>query len=414
MYYFIDIVCSIAEVIFLIFLAGSFFDRRERKLPLALLSSLAFLSILLVLSYVPSLVAFRTVFWAIAGTLLIRILFRAKLLPAFFACAAYIGISGLADIAIMVVLSFFSLNNQALMEIGTARTIYVIIAHIIQFILLVAIRFIKGIRTGELFAKNLLPACPCLLISILFCAVLASDISGQGNMNPLYLVVAIGMLYTCIVVILYTIWLQDQQNLRHSLELANHHYAMQKEYYEQLHAQQEQTRALWHDMKKYLRAIETDNAAEDSLHQLEAMVDSVGNVVDVNSRVVSIILNEYIQAAKDAETEITLDVQVPAELPITAADLYILLGNTLDNALDACASLEKTERMIALQLRLHNGMLFYHIRNPYTNTHFKRIRNQFHGYGLKNVRECVKRHDGSMETSAENNIFEVSILINCT
>lgn len=414
MYHIVDIVCSVAEIIFLTFLAGSFFTKRDQRRAIILLAYLSFFFILLVLSYIPSLVSFRTIFWIVFGTLLIRIIFNAKIIPAFFTCAAYIGINGLADIAIMVVFSFFDLGNQELMEIGTARAIYLIIAHIIQFGLLVSVRFIKGISTGELSSKILLPTCPCLVISILFCAVLASDISSSSDLNPLYLIIAMGLLYTCIVVILYTIWLQNQQNLRHDLELANHHYAMQKEYYEQLHAQQEQTRALWHDMSKYLRAIEADSSTESSLHQLQDMVDSVGNVVDVNNRIISIILNEYIQSAKDADTVLALDVQVPQELPVTAADLYILLGNTLDNALDACTSLAKEDRKISLQLRLHNGMLFYRITNPYQDAHFKRVRNQFHGFGLKNVRECVKRNNGTMEVSAENNIFEVSILINCT
>lgn len=413
MYYFVDIVCSFAEVIFLSFLASSFFSWRSNHIWIKTLTYTFFIFILLALSFIPGLTSLRTLFWIVGGTILIKLIFDAKLLSSFFACVSYIVISGLTDIAVMVFLSFFNLGNQELMEVGAPRTLYTTVSHIVQLLLIVAIRFIKGISTGRLSAKVLLPVCPCLVVSILFCCLLASDISRHADMNPFYLIVAIGLLYTCIVVILYTTWLQNQQNARHNLELANHHYAMQKEYYEQLHSQQEQVRALWHDISKYLRAIEADSTAEASLIQLQNMVNSVTDVVDVNNRVVSIILNEYIQTAKESDVTLTLDVQVPQELPITAADLYIILGNTLDNSLAACSVLPKNERHISFQLRLHNEMLFYRISNPYSDNHPKRKRNQFHGYGLKNVQECVNRNSGTLEISSADNTYVVTALIMC-
>lgn len=414
MYYLVDIICSIADIFFFSFLAEQFFTRRvTSKLPV-ILAYACFGLFLVALPFYPQATWLRAVFWSLGGMALILVLFKAKPLPSLFSSISFIAICGLAEVAVMVFFSLFNLSNQELMEIGNPRILYIIVTHVVELLLVIGIRLIKGANSDSLSVRVLVPVCPSLLINILFCCLLASDISAQNDINPFYLVIALGMLYTSIVIILYTARLQSQDELRHSLELANHHYAMQKEYYEQLHAQQEQTRALWHDMSKYLRAIEADASTESSLHQLQDMVNSVGSVVDVNNRIVSIILNEYIQSAKDADTVLALDVQVPQELPITAADLYILLGNTLDNALDACGALEKETRKISLQLRLHNGMLFYRITNPYLESHLHRKRNQFHGYGLKNVRECVKRHDGSMETSAENNIFEVSILINCT
>ena len=413
MYYFVDIVCSFAEVIFLSFLASSFSVWRKNQLWIKVLAYACFVSISLFLSYTPSLSFLRTLFWAIGGTALVATVYNTKLLSATFISLSYLVICALTDIVLMVLLSFFNLGNQELMVEGSARTLYIVLTHITQLFLVVIIRFVKGISTGCISAKVLLPVCPCLIISILFCCLLASEISIHADMNPFYLIVAIGLLYTCIVVIFYTTWLQNQQNARHNLELANHHYAMQKEYYEQLHSQQEQIRALWHDISKYLRAIEADSTSEASLIQLQNMVISVTDVVDVNNRVVSIILNEYIQTAKDSDVALTLDVQVPQELPITAADLYIILGNTLDNSLAACSTLPKDARQISFQLRLHNEMLFYRISNPYSDEHPKRKRNQFHGYGLKNVQECVNRNNGTLEISSDNNTYIVTALIMC-
>lgn len=197
--------------------------------------------------------------------------------------------------------------------------------------------------------------------------------------------------------------------------LAEHHYAMQQEYYDQFQSQQEETRALWHDICKYLRAFEAENQGGETFKQLQEMIQSISCVVDVNNRVVSVILNEYISLAKEQNVMVTMDVQIPDELPITAADLYILIGNTLDNSLNALADLPPEKRQIALQLRLHNQVLFYKVQNPFhtDNKNRHRITNRYHGYGLKNVRACVAKYNGEMQTHIENGIYTVTAHLNC-
>ena len=97
-----------------------------------------------------------------------------------------------------------------------------------------------------------LPAYPGLAIALMFVCLVASEISGRAE------IIALGLLYTCIVVILFTLRLQDQENERRELEQANDRYAMQKAYYEQMQAQQEQIRALWPDINKYLHAAQAE------------------------------------------------------------------------------------------------------------------------------------------------------------
>lgn len=413
MYYFIDAICSIADILFLYILASGFFSRKKEKHGVIAVSYCVFGLALLFLSANPHLVLIRTAFWSVGGSILVWIVFDAKPVSTAFVCLSFLGIGGLTEIAVMPIMSLLGVSNQALMEIGDARILYIIISHIVALLLVVLIRFSKGISTGDFSAKILLPVFPSLAITILFCVLLGSDIFHGKDMNPLYLIIASGLLYTEIVIVFYTISLQEKENTQHSLELANHHYAMQKEYYEQFHSQQEQTQALWHDIKKYIRAVEAEGNSSESLGQLQKAVDSITSVVDVKNRVVNIILNEYVQIAKQEETEFALDVRIPSELSITAADLYIILGNTLDNALDACGKLPKEERKISLQLLLHNQMLFYRISNPYTPEYLTRKRSRFHGYGLKNVRECATRNNGTMDISTDNNQYTVTVLINC-
>ena len=142
------------------------------------------------------------------------------------------------------------------------------------------------------------------------------------------------------------------------------------------------------------------------------MLDSISCVVDVDNRVVSIILNEYVLESKDADVKLELDVHVPHELFVSAADLYILIGNTMDNALDACAELPAEQRWISMKLRTHNDLLFYELQNPYDASHLDRVRGKCHGFGLKNVRRCIEKYDESLDIDKENGLFRVTAHLN--
>ena len=142
------------------------------------------------------------------------------------------------------------------------------------------------------------------------------------------------------------------------------------------------------------------------------MLDSISCVVDVNNRIVSVILNEYFQIAKNSDISIEIDVQVPPELFVTAADLYVLIGNTLDNAIEACMELPVEQRKIELKLKKHNDILFYEVSNPYFERYLRRVRGNYHGFGLKNVTKCVEKYNGKVDISKEKGIFRVIAHLN--
>lgn len=191
-----------------------------------------------------------------------------------------------------------------------------------------------------------------------------------------------------------------------------HHYALQEEYYQQLQDKQAETRALWHDLNKYLRAAKTETQSAQALEQLESMLNSATQIVDVGNRVLNVILNEYTQMAKATGIDLRLKVQVPAELPVAVADLYILIGNTMDNAMEACNALPPDQRVIDLLLRTQNDILYYKLVNPYSSDQPKRESDPMHGHGLQNVRRCVEKYGGFIDVVKENGFFTITAHIN--
>ena len=412
MYYFIEIACVIAEIWIIHMFLGSLFNIRKRHPLIAFAlyavfgTVIAFLSFQDNVAFARLVVAFITV-W-IAG----MALFDAKPMHSLLSGLVFCAIVTVTDVVTTLAFQSCGVDPAALMSNFSSRALYLIAEHIFLFGIVILICFINRKSKRLIPIRALLSVSPCWLISILLCLLFAWQcFEKEIEWHPLFLVVLIGLLYTNIIVIYFTNKASEQEQLKKNFEIAEHHYAMQQEYYDQLRVQQEETRALWHDISKYLRASKVDSA-NAALTEVQEILDSIACVVDVNNRVVSVILNEYIQIAKGADISVELDVQVPPELFVTAADLYVLIGNTLDNAIDACIELPQEQRNISLKLKKHNDMLFYEVSNPYAETHLHRPRGNYHGFGLKNVAKCVEKYEGKLEVCNDSGIFRVAAHLN--
>lgn len=320
--------------------------------------------------------------------------------------------------------SLFHIDAQTIMSYGHSRAICIIISHMLLWLcVLIVLAITKRKRTAITlpFLLTLTPGYIAgIFIGLSFCQQV---LSGEGRMSVPVLISAIGLLYLNIVIILYAERAKSASDQKLQAELAEHHYAMQEQYYTQLRSEQEETRAMFHDINKYMQAMRTlaaeANAAEANAAEVNQMMaetqelfESLTTVVDVGNSVVSTILNEYREITEDADIPFNFDVSVPPNLGISAVDLYVLLGNTLDNAIEACQSLPIEERYIRIQMRIYHNILFYQIENPYAEGYPQRSRGKNHGYGLQNVRKCVEKHDGHMSISQNENKFVLSMRLN--
>ena len=219
-------------------------------------------------------------------------------------------------------------------------------------------------------------------------------------------------LYTIIPLLQVRDNMEKAQQAFASQQEKAYHYAIQEEYYQNLRSKQEETRALWHDLNKYLRAAKVETDSTDALNRLESMMNSAMEIVDVGNPVLNVILNEYAMTAKAAGIELRMKVQVPEHLDIAAADLYVIIGNTMDNAIEACKALPSEERLIDLVFRTRHDIVFYQITNPCAANAPKRSADPLHGYGLKNVSRCVEQYNGSMESIQQDGYFIVTVHLN--
>ena len=97
--------------------------------------------------------------------------------------------------------------------------------------------------------------------------------------------------------------------------------------------------------------------------------------------------------------------------------MNIILGNLLENAIEACQKV--SDPWIDIAFKYNDGLLFIEISNPYSGAIIKRDSvfdttkqdASVHGIGVYSVREAVKRNNGTISFDTENQIFKVDVLL---
>ena len=420
MYYILaELTGVVAEILLAHIYFNGFFTKRSHPRWAMVGSYIAFGVILTALAFLPNVSFLRLVFCATGLGMIVYFFSRSSVLQAVYASISYSGLYVLNEMLVFGLFALFHIDVQQIMSDARTRTMAIIITHMLLWLCVLIVLAITKRRRTAITLSFLLTLTPGYIAGIVLGLSFCMHVLSGDEVMPIpILVSAIGLLYVNIVIVLYAERAKSASDQKLQAELAEHHYAMQEQYYTQLRSEQEETRAMFHDINKYMQAMRTlaaeGNVAEvnQMMAETQELFDSLTTVVDVGNSVVSVILNEYREITEDADISFTFDVSVPQNLGISAVDLYVLMGNTLDNAVEACASVPVEERYIRIQMRTYHNILFYQIENPFAEGYPQRSRGKNHGYGLQNVRKCVEKHDGHMSVSQNDNKFVLSMRLN--
>ena len=132
------------------------------------------------------------------------------------------------------------------------------------------------------------------------------------------------------------------------------------------------------------------------------------------------MLNTKQSVAKEQGITITSTVYLPEILSLSQVELSSLIGNLLDNAIDACRQLDDSlSKTISLQIKPNRGNLLIAMSNPSAGRYITgpqglllSTKNESgHGFGLERVRTIVEEHDGYLQILPEPESFSVRIIL---
>ena len=418
MYYFIELAGSVTNIALLSLFMSRLFVRNKIQSKWYF----AFLILLCtgqcVLSLFPNWVIPRTLYLLLGGFLLARLFYEVQTWPAAFASGSFFVLGSVVEILAMLLIGVRLPDTDLLMQAGAARVIYVVFSNLIQIPLLILVSHFFNREESDLRIVWLLPLISIQLASISVCYVVQCHAADKDFPDYMVFFMAV-LLFVNIMIVFYVEALRKNEKEKYLAELTEQHYHLQIEYYQQLLEKQQETKALWHDIKKYTAAMQAVAAQNDSeqLRQIaQAAEDAYERVKDISAvgnPVVDALLNQYLRSAKENQIQVLLDITIPEVLAISTLLLSVVIGNTFDNAIEACRLIAPEKRVIHLQLRKQNRILFYSIENPYIEAVTQLRVGKHHGYGLKNVERAVNQNNGNFQVEKSKGLFVIQIRLNC-
>jgi len=128
------------------------------------------------------------------------------------------------------------------------------------------------------------------------------------------------------------------------------------------------------------------------------------------------IINYKLGIAAKNDISLDINVKIPSELNIESTDITIILGNLLDNAINAVGFTENPS--IHLAASYQKGRLFITLENTFdgvVNYKGEQIISRYdeknRGLGLKSIRKTVERYNGEMNVTHTDKSFLVTILL---
>lgn len=177
-----------------------------------------------------------------------------------------------------------------------------------------------------------------------------------------------------------------------------------------------------HDIRRHLRALEfTDEEGRaKAIADMEKSVSIYDSETLTDNPALNTVLSEKRLYCSEHGISLTCAASGISLSFMTPADIYILFGNILDNAIEAVSRLEKEKRIITLTATERGGVICIREDNWYDgNLRFsdglpattKTDEPGYHGYGVKSIRHIAEKYGGSLNIDTEGNIFRLLVIL---
>lgn len=229
-----------------------------------------------------------------------------------------------------------------------------------------------------------------------------------------------------ILIIIYSnTYMKEKERSEAYAKTIEEHYREQLYYMENLEALIYKLKSERHDFNNHLGVIygllengETDKARVYGAQLIKA-AEKYRNMVNLPYSMIRAMLNYKLSGAEEEGIRLRLGINVAEGLSLNEFDMTVILGNLLDNAVEACKNVEEDKRYISLDITYKPDYLVIKIENP--TDHLPVLKHgdyrttkpdgENHGFGLGNIAYLVSRYNGLMKIEPEDGIFRVNIAL---
>ncbi len=236
----------------------------------------------------------------------------------------------------------------------------------------------------------------------------------------LLLITAGGMLIYTMVVNLIN---EHSENMR--LKEKERLQSLQREQYDSLQDRIEEARRAKHDMRQHLHVISA-YASDKKYDELESYLAKYIKTLPEDNKLVycehyavNALIQYFAGYAKMIGAGFSANVKLDNDLSIPDETLTVLLGNLLENAMEACTR-EKMAGVVSVRAKRDESAVFFKVVNSCSiepkkdksGKYLSSKRKRGYGIGIESVQNITAQYGGLMKINYEEGVFTVSVMLN--
>ena len=255
-------------------------------------------------------------------------------------------------------------------------------------------------------------------------AILSHDVYTMRQASIVSFLVLL-LFFLVFSLLLLTISSRDQERAQR-LVLQQTDRLMEKNY-QMLHQDLQENAKRLHDFHHHLQAIlglaeqAGDQKTEEYVQSLLDVSYRDVRMCSCGNDIIDAVINCSAAEAARSHIDFQYNVELSSSLSqISPIDLCAVLGNQVENALDACRKIPDSQRrFIQVSIRQNKSFVVIQVinsayRNPFTadgRLVTNKEDSEFHGLGLKSIQDTVDKYNGYLTNSYENHQFQSEALL---
>lgn len=265
-----------------------------------------------------------------------------------------------------------------------------------------------------------------LFVDIVLNAVVVYNSTEQNFLNAkvLYVNVITTYLYNilcCFFMLFIQFVMIDVQKLKRDLEITNHILQQERKQYQISKENIDLINRKCHDMKYQIGQIVAEGGAGGkTVREIEGMIDIYDSMLKTGNEALDVIFAEKSLLCRKNDIKLNCMIDGARLSFMETADIYVLFGNLMDNAMEAVGKLDEVDkRIISVNVyaeadKLHIVMSNYFVGQidirPDGMPQTTKADKDYHGIGMRSVCLIAERYGGTTDFTIDDGIFTVEIV----
>lgn len=294
------------------------------------------------------------------------------------------------------------------------------ICEFIRYLIVCAFCSIKKIKLPKLSFKigKFLVIIP--ISSIVICCIAINIIQNSKNnlVNIMCMVIIIMTITSNVLMFKMFFKVIDTLSDNYEKEMLLLEAEAKEQYYKEVEKSNREVRKIKHDFKNMLLAIcgnyKEKNKISEEISKIIKQLDESDKKIYTSNVVINTIINNKISQAEKLNVKTEVNIKIPKSVSFDYKDAGILLGNILDNAIEACERINQDRRWIQIDIFHQRSILLIKvcngkIKNSVNINKSSKSNVHNHGIGVTSINAVVKKYDGYVEFVDKGEEFEVNV-----